>query len=112
MCSLSKEQSLLSRDINQSAFFSELCPLFDLDFFFILYQAPHSRPLAPACSALVLHLEAFESNAISDLRNHISNLQSLGRKTRKNAVEIDWSLRTLFRRLVKWRFTERNSPFT
>ena len=37
-------------------FFSELCPFFDLRLF-ILYQTPHSRPLAPTCCALVMGKE-------------------------------------------------------
>ena len=34
MCSLSKEQSTISREVSQSSFFFflELCPLIDLDF--------------------------------------------------------------------------------
>ena len=31
MCSLSKEQSILSRETIQKAFFSEFCPFFDLN---------------------------------------------------------------------------------
>ena len=32
MCSLSKEQFILSRETIQNAVFSELCPIFDFDF--------------------------------------------------------------------------------
>ena len=52
---------LLSRQTIQTAFFSELCPFFDLDFF-ILYQAPHSQTLAHACGALV----QFSRSAVTD----------------------------------------------
>ena len=51
MCSLSKEQSILSRETTKNGFL-ELSPFFDLDFC-ILYQAPHSRALASECGALV-----------------------------------------------------------
>ena len=36
MCSLSKEKSIRSRETIQNAFFSELCPFFDVDIFDIL----------------------------------------------------------------------------
>ena len=49
---LSKKQPLLSRQITLNAFLSELCPFVDSDFF-ILYQAPHSRALPPACGVFV-----------------------------------------------------------
>ena len=52
MCSLSKEQSMLSRETIQNAFF-RIVPLFRLKHF-ILYQAPHSQVLPPTCGALVL----------------------------------------------------------
>ena len=51
MCSLSKEQSMLSRETIQNTFFPELCPFLSLTFY--PYQAPHSRELAPAFGALV-----------------------------------------------------------
>ena len=51
MCSLSKQQSILSRETIQMHFFQSL-HLFRLTFF-ILYQAPNSRALAPACGTLV-----------------------------------------------------------
>ena len=50
MCTLSKDQSILSRETIQF-FFKELCPFFKLRLF-ILYQASRSRALAPACGAL------------------------------------------------------------
>ena len=37
-------------------FFNELCPSFNC-VFFIFYQAPHSRALAPTCSALFMCLQ-------------------------------------------------------
>ena len=52
MCSLSKEQSILSRETIQNEFLSELFPFFDCRLF-ILYQTPHSQAMAPACGALV-----------------------------------------------------------
>ena len=52
MCLLSKEQSILSRETIQNAFFSRIMPLFRLRLF-IFYQVPHSRALAPVCGALV-----------------------------------------------------------
>ena len=54
MCSLSKEQSILSMH-----FFNRMMPLFQLRLF-IPYQAPHSRVLAPKCSAFA-HLYAAEN---------------------------------------------------
>ena len=51
MGSLSKEQSILSRETTQNAFFPQIMPLFQLGLF-ILYQAPHSQALAPACRFL------------------------------------------------------------
>ena len=36
-------------------FLLELCPFFDLDFL-SSYQSPHSRTLAPTCSAVVYHI--------------------------------------------------------
>ena len=54
MCSLSKEQSTLLREIIQNAFFfSELCPFFNFRLF-ILYQAPNSQAFAPTSGALVI----------------------------------------------------------
>ena len=52
MCSLSKEHSILSREKTQSVFFLRVMPLFRLRLF-ILYQALHSRALAPAFGSLV-----------------------------------------------------------
>ena len=46
MCSLSKEQSIVSMETIQNAFF------FLLEFF-ILYQASHSAAFAPPCGAFV-----------------------------------------------------------
>ena len=48
MCSLSKEQSILSKETIQNAFFR----IMSLFRHFILYQAPYSRALAPACGAV------------------------------------------------------------
>ena len=42
-------------DKSKCFFFLELCPFFDWGLF-ILYQAPHSRALAPACDVLVLKI--------------------------------------------------------
>ena len=53
MCSLSKEQSILSREIVTNAFYSEY-GLFRLGLF-ILYQAPRNRAFAPAYGLLVFH---------------------------------------------------------
>ena len=53
LCSLSKEQSILSREIIQNAFFSIIMPLFRLRHF-IHYQAPYSRALAPAYASRLL----------------------------------------------------------
>ena len=56
MCLLSNEQSILSRETIQNAFFFFifiLNPVFLLRLF-ILYQALHSPALAPGCGALVL----------------------------------------------------------
>ena len=53
MCSLSKEQSILSKVVNSKCTFFGVMPLCRLRLF-ILYQAPHSRVLAPACGALGL----------------------------------------------------------
>ena len=53
MCSLSKEQSLPLMETIQNAIFSIIMPLFRLRLF-KLYQAPHSRALAPACGTLVI----------------------------------------------------------
>ena len=39
-------------------FFTGLCPFFNLRLF-ILYQAPHTRALAPACHALVIFFDGF-----------------------------------------------------
>ena len=50
MCSLSKEQFILSRETIQHAFF-RIIPLFWLRLF-IRYQTPHSRPVAPTCGFL------------------------------------------------------------
>ena len=53
MCSLSREQSILSRETIQNTFFHvRIMPIFRLRLCFP-YQAPHSRALAPACCALV-----------------------------------------------------------
>ena len=61
-CTLSKEQSIVSKETIQNAIlFSELCPFKRLRLF-ILYQSLHSRASAPTCGALVLYLEAYESN--------------------------------------------------
>ena len=51
MCSLSKEQFILSRETIQNAYSFRMMPLFRLRLF-ILYQAPHSQALAPVCDAL------------------------------------------------------------
>ena len=52
MCSLSKEQSILSgRQFKMDFLFQNYAPF--LLRLFILYQAPHSLALATACSATV-----------------------------------------------------------
>ena len=55
MCSLSKKQSILPRETIQNVFFFffRIMPLSQLKSFYPLLQAPHSRALAPTCSALV-----------------------------------------------------------
>ena len=55
MCSLSKEQSILSKETIQNAFFFFFFRIMSL-FPLIFYQAPHSQALAPACSALISSL--------------------------------------------------------
>ena len=58
MCSLSKEQSILSKEIIQNVFFRIIPPFW----VYILYQAPQSQVLAPAFGALVnpwLHRYSF-----------------------------------------------------
>ena len=50
MCSLSKEQSIVSRETIQNDFCFRIMPLFRLQL--NLHQAPHSQALAPACGAL------------------------------------------------------------
>ena len=60
MCSLSKEQSILSRETIQNAFFSpEAYPLFRLKLF-ILYQALQRLALSPAYGALVVFLTKYK----------------------------------------------------
>ena len=54
MCSLSKDQSLLSRETIQTAFFSDLCPFFDFNFLFSIKHptAKHFHPHAMLVSFL------------------------------------------------------------
>ena len=61
MCSLSKEQSILSRETIQNRFLN--CASFRLRLF-ILYQACHSQALTPACGALVLSDNAFKLDCL------------------------------------------------
>ena len=58
MCSLSKEQSMLSRENSSECIFFfffnfRIMPLFQPRIF-IPYQSPHSRALTPTCGAFVL----------------------------------------------------------
>ena len=103
MCSLSKEQSILSMDTIQNAFFffPRIMPLFRLRLF-IFYRVTHSRALPPACVAVVLYLDAFECNTTSDwlwfsLSEIVihSNSLNLGKKT-NYVLENGWRIRTLF----------------
>ena len=52
MCSLPKEQSTLSRETIQNAFFPELCPFFDLDFFLLSSTRQPSVGTRMRCSCL------------------------------------------------------------
>ena len=61
MCSLSKEQSILSRETFQVYFVLRNMPLFRLRPSF-LCQAPHSRAFAPACGALVFFVSVKKFN--------------------------------------------------
>ena len=61
MCSLSKKQSILSRETIQNGFLKNYAPF--LTYTFILYPVSHSQALVSACCALVLYLEAFQCNA-------------------------------------------------
>ena len=93
MCSLSKEQSILSRETNQnvSFFFFRIMPFFRLRLF-ILYQAPLSQALAPTCGAHVsfaYNLYKFLSpRAMSDLtRSLIQFIKFLFRQSSSTAEE-------------------------
>ena len=54
-------------DYSKGILFIRIMPLFRLRRF-ILYQAPHSRALVPACGALVPHLKLLSANSFN-LRN-------------------------------------------
>ena len=52
MCSLSKEQFILSRETIKSAFFSELCPFFNLDFYPLSSTPQPSNGTPMLCESL------------------------------------------------------------
>ena len=72
MCSLSKEQSILSRVTIQNAFFFlESCPFFDLDFFPL--SSTLSRAPALACVGLVNSFPDKQIFAFSKLQAAVDN---------------------------------------
>ena len=59
----------MSMETIQNAFYQNEAPFSTWTFYSLLIT--HSQALAPACSALVLYLEVFESNKPSDWLHHI-----------------------------------------
>ena len=76
MCSLSKEQSILSRQGRQFKTYSflRIVPLFRL-IHFILFQAPHSQGLPAAFGALFFNLNVFNLTLCHRKRGFLAKFQ-------------------------------------